>query len=231
MDDARWGQQQPTNSDGEADHYETLQISRRADLETIHRVFRIMAMRFHPDNTETGDLETFLRMKRAYAVLSDPARRAEYNAVLDEKRERGPRSLFALKDFVTGIEAESNRRLGILCLLYNQRQADPEHPSVSLLDLEREMGFPREYLSFSMWYLRAKELVAMADNSDYAITAAGADYVEKKASRSELIGRLLKPGARNAQRPERTPRPSYPQPMQRERRLLPADYRGPSNSY
>ena len=75
---------------------------------------------------------------------------------------------------MTGIEAEANRRLGVLALLYQKRQADPDHPSVSLLDLEREMGFPREYLTFSMWYLRAKDLVAAADNSDYAITAAGA---------------------------------------------------------
>jgi preprotein translocase subunit Sec63 len=50
------------------DYYEILQISRKADFDTIRRVFRIMAARFHPDNAETGDLETFLRMKRAYAV-------------------------------------------------------------------------------------------------------------------------------------------------------------------
>jgi len=50
------------------DYYEILQISRKAYFDTIRRVFRIMAARFHPDNAETGDLETFLRMKRAYAV-------------------------------------------------------------------------------------------------------------------------------------------------------------------
>ncbi len=67
----------------EPDHYEVLQISRKAEAETIHRVFRMMAMRFHPDNPETGDVELFLRMKRAYAVLSDPRRRSEYDAELE----------------------------------------------------------------------------------------------------------------------------------------------------
>lgn len=207
---------------GEGDYYEILQISRKADIETIHRVFRIMAMRFHPDNSETGDPEMFLRMKRAYDVLSNPERRAEYDATLEQqRREEGPRGVFGLKDFVTGVEAEANRRLGVLCLLYTQRQTDPDHPSVSILTLEREMGFPREYLNFTMWYLRSKELVAAADNADYAITAAGADYVEKKAAQSDLIGRLLKPGAQFGGRPAK-PRKARKDARKPEQRLLPS---------
>ena len=117
-------------------------------------------------------------MKRAYGVLSDAEQRTECDSTLEMNREAGPRPIFALKDFVTGVEAESNRRLGVLSLLYNQRQTDPEHPGVSLLDLEREMGFPREYLSFTpapktMWQsgtirimlcrLRRKESCAQRD--------------------------------------------------------------------
>ena len=183
-------------ADAEPDHYETLQISRKADIDTIHRVFRIMALRFHPDNPETGDVERFLGLKRAYAVLSEPQLRAEYDAVLAKDRDDGPSPIFVLKDFVTGVEAESNRRLGVLCLLYRKRQTNPDAPGVSLLDLEREMGFPREYLSFTMWYLRAKEYIHVADNSDYALTAAGADFVEKKAVRHEIVAKLLNPSMR-----------------------------------
>ncbi|MDR3698113.1 MAG: DnaJ domain-containing protein [Candidatus Sulfopaludibacter sp.] len=182
--------------EGEADHYETLQINSKADLQTIHRVFRIMAARFHPDNPETGNVEQFLRMKRAYAVLSDPERRREYDAILETNKDDGPRPIFELKDFVTGVEAEANRRLGVLCLLYRQRQTNPDAPGVSLLDLEREMGFPREYLSFTTWYLRSKDYVTVADNSDYALTALGADFVEKKAVRHEIVGKLLNPSLR-----------------------------------
>jgi len=208
-------------TDNEPSHYETLQISNKADLQTIHRVFRIMALRFHPDNPETGDVEQFLRMKRAYAVLSDPERRSEYDAVLDKQRGAGPRPIFGLKDFVTGVEAETNRRLGVLCLLYHQRQTNPDNPGVSLLDLEREMGFPREYLSFTLWYLRAKDFVTIADNSDFALTAAGADFVEKKAIRHEIVGNLLNPAMRfqrTAARAKARSRTQIP-PAQR---LLPA---------
>jgi curved DNA-binding protein CbpA len=187
---------QQRSIENEPDHYETLQISCNADLQTVHRVFRIMALRFHPDNPETGDVEQFLRMKRAYAVLSDVERRSEYDAILEKKRGGGPKPIFGLKDFVTGVEAEANRRLGVLCLLYHKRQTNPDSPGVSLLDLEREMGFPREYLSFTLWYLRAKDLVTVADNSDYALTAPGADFVEKKAIRHEIVSKLLNPGMR-----------------------------------
>ena len=179
--------------ESEADHYEVLQISPKADLQTVHRVFRIMAARFHPDNPETGDVEQFLRMKKAYSVLSDPERRQEYDATLKLDREHGPRPIFGLKDFVAGVEAEGNRRLGVLCLLYTKRQTNPDAPGVSLLDLEKEMGFPREYLSFTIWYLRSKDLITIADNSDYALTAIGADFVEKKAIRHEIVAKLLNP--------------------------------------
>src|SRR5689334_13300324 len=133
----------------DADYYDVLQISPTAEPETIHRVFRIMAARFHPDNAETGDLGKFLLLKQAYETLSDPDRRQAYDA-LYQSENAGPMPVFELKDFVTGVEAEANRRLGVLSLLYNQRRSDPEHPAVSLLDLERHMAFPREYLAFTI---------------------------------------------------------------------------------
>ena len=42
--------------------------------------------------------------------------------------EYQPLPAFELKEFVDGIEGEQNRRLGILCLLYNRRRSDMEHP-------------------------------------------------------------------------------------------------------
>ena len=54
------------------DYYEFLQISPNADAETIHRVYRFLAARLHPDNSETGHEENFRLLKIAYDVLSDP---------------------------------------------------------------------------------------------------------------------------------------------------------------
>ena len=87
------------------DYYEVLQISRNADVETIHRVYRIMAARFHPDNPRTGDTETFLLLRRAYQTLGDPEQRAKYDSTrLIE--EEAPLPIFELKDFVHGLKGE-----------------------------------------------------------------------------------------------------------------------------
>ena len=40
------------------DYYEFLQISPNAQTSTIHRVYRFLAGRLHPDIAETGDAET-----------------------------------------------------------------------------------------------------------------------------------------------------------------------------
>ena len=62
------------------DYYEALQISPNADGETIARVFRHLAKRYHPDNPETGDVEKFDRLSKAHRILSDPEKRAGYDA-------------------------------------------------------------------------------------------------------------------------------------------------------
>jgi curved DNA-binding protein CbpA len=173
------------------DFYEVLQVSQNAEPETIHRVYRIMAARFHPDNPQTGDSERFLLLNDAYEVLSDADKRASYDAAR-RVGECQPLPAFELKEFVDGIEGEQNRRLGILCLLYNRRRSDMEHPGLSLLDLERLMSFPREYISFAVWYLRDRGFVQMGDNSDYVLTAAGADHVETNSPRNAVFHKLLR---------------------------------------
>ena len=54
------------------DHYEVLQVSPRADQDTIQRVFRHLAKRFHPDNAESGDATRFKLIVEAHQILSDP---------------------------------------------------------------------------------------------------------------------------------------------------------------
>ena len=60
----------------QADYYEVLQVSTNADPDTIHRLFRILAQRFHPDNQATGDSEQFRQVSEAYEVLKDDQKRA-----------------------------------------------------------------------------------------------------------------------------------------------------------
>jgi curved DNA-binding protein CbpA len=193
--------------ESDRDYYEVLQISRKADIETIHRVYRMMATRCHPDNPITGNTETFLLLNRAYNVLADPARRAIYDgARLIE--DQGPLPIFELKEFVYGLAGEVNRRLGVLSLLYNQRRASLDLPGVSVLDLERRMAFPREHLNFTLWYLRAKGYVCQVENSDYGITAEGIDFIESHSSTDERVNRLIHAGPGPDTGPDLTDEPA-----------------------
>ena len=185
--------------DGFTDYYELLQISPNAEIETIQRVYKLLAARHHPDNTETGDLDKFLALKRAFETLTNPGLRGEYDA-LYQQRNTEPIELFELKEFSIGVEGEANRRMGILCLLYNRRRSNPEDPGLSLLEFESMMSVPREHLMFTMWYLRENDCVRQDDASDYVITGGGVDYVESHLPSNKLLYRLLKAAESGATR-------------------------------
>ena len=58
-----------------------LGVPRDADAKAIKDAFRTLALRYHPDrNKEPGAEERFKEIAEAYAVLSDPKKRAEYDA-------------------------------------------------------------------------------------------------------------------------------------------------------
>jgi curved DNA-binding protein len=174
------------------DYYELMQISPRAEVDTIRRVYRMLAGRYHPDNRETGNLDMFIQLKEAYAVLTDPEKRAAYDARLMQ-REAEVDPVFELKDFVVGVEAEANRRLGILCLLYNKRRTSPDQHGMSIFDLEKRTGIPREHLEFCIWYLSEKGYIRADENTnDLSLTVAGADFVEEQSRESHIAYRLLK---------------------------------------
>jgi hypothetical protein len=161
------------------DHYEILRLSPKADDETIERVFKTLALRFHPDNQRTGDAETFLRINEAYRVLSNPQRRAAYDCEREVNRAT-PRFQLRSPEFFNGIVGEQNRRLATLCLLYRKRTSNYEFPGHSLLELEQLTACTREELGFSLWYLCEKGLCRVSDCAEYTLTAEGVDFVETK---------------------------------------------------
>ena len=59
------------------DLYQELELNRDCTSEQIKNQYRILAQRHHPD--KGGDVDKFQRIKQAYEVLIDPARRDEYD--------------------------------------------------------------------------------------------------------------------------------------------------------
>lgn len=63
------------------DYYEVLGVARDADQKTIKNAFRELALKFHPDRNKSPDAEArFKEIAEAYAIISDPKKRADYDA-------------------------------------------------------------------------------------------------------------------------------------------------------
>lgn len=173
------------------DFYELLQISPNAEKETIERVFKMLAVRYHPDNQQTGDMDKFVLLNQAHEVLTDANLRQAYDMQYKQQYTE-PIELFEMKEFAAGIDGEANRRMGILCLLYNRRRSNPDDPGLSLLEFESMMSLPREHLMFTMWYLKERDYLRQDEASDYVITGPGVDYVESHLPSHQILYRLLK---------------------------------------
>lgn len=165
--------------DRPTDYYELLQISPNADPDMVHRVYRLLAQRLHPDNQETGDAGKFRVLHEAYTVLSDPEKRVQHDvAHLRHRRDRW-RLVEHATDTGSAVETEKVTRLTVLEILYTRRRTEPNDPGIFDLDMEGLIGRPREHLEFTFWYLMQRNLVRRADGSRLTITAEGVDYLEQ----------------------------------------------------
>lgn len=75
-----------------ATYYDVLQVSRRAKPERVRTAYRRLAQQFHPDRRQgcARSEQVMAAINEAYAVLSDPQRRAEYDRRI-EMQQAGER--------------------------------------------------------------------------------------------------------------------------------------------
>lgn len=62
------------------DYYDVLGVSKSATTEELKRVYRKLALEWHPDRNKSANAnEKFKEINEAYAVLSDPKKKASYD--------------------------------------------------------------------------------------------------------------------------------------------------------
>jgi curved DNA-binding protein CbpA len=172
------------------DYYEVLQVSTSAEPETINRVFRMLAQRFHPDNQQTGNESRFRTILEAYSVLSDPEKRAGYDVMHQQHRKDRWRLVSSGAQAENDFEMEQIVRLTVLEALYTKRRLEPTNPGIFWADFEGLTGRPREHLDFTMWFLQQKKFVTVDDKSHVLLTVEGAEYLEQ-SYRSNLVQKRL----------------------------------------
>ncbi|CAB1460053.1 unnamed protein product [Pleuronectes platessa] len=89
------------------DYYEVLGTSKEASEDELKKAYRKLALKFHPDkNHAPGATEAFKKIGNAYAVLSSPDKRRQYDVTGGEEPSSPGHSHGAGFDFHRGFEAD-----------------------------------------------------------------------------------------------------------------------------
>ncbi len=172
------------------DYYAILEVSPTAAGDTISRVYRALAHRFHPDNKETGDQEMFSKITEAYSVLADDQKRTAYDVKFEASKAMRWK-IFESPEQAQGVEAEKAKRNGILGVLYRRLLATPWKSEVMRRHIEELLGCPTEQLEASFWYLIQKKFIVQGDGGSYRITHDGMDHFEASGAKAPPERALL----------------------------------------
>ena len=156
------------------DLYEILEVSPNATQETIERMFRFLAQRYHPDRQGTGDADRFDQVVKAYNTLKKPESRAIYDSSHKTNLDY-QWSLVEEAGDSDNFHNDSMIQERVLSVLYTKRKRDPREPGLGAMQLERLTGCPHEMLDFHLWYLRDKGWIMRMEDGSVAITANGVD--------------------------------------------------------
>lgn len=169
--------------------YEILEISPNANPDTIERVFRYLAMRYHPDNRDTGDSSRFAEVMAAHDTLKDSVQRARYD--VQYKNQTNSRAeLSAEAQNGKGFDRDAEIQERLLSLLYVKRRRNVSDPGIGLAELGRLSDCPPEHVEFHLWYLKEKGWVQRTQSGALAITVDGVDQVETR-KHAMTNGKLL----------------------------------------
>lgn len=163
--------------DGFIDYYRILQVDPNCDERAIESAYRNLAKMFHPDHTDTADVEKLGEVIAAYRAIKDPQRREDYNIVY--ARNTGFDFSLPHDDFLfqpTALsDAEAHAK--ILNFLYEARRTNAQDAGIGRFFVQETLGCSDESFEFHLWYLKAKSFIETTEQGTLAITIDGVDHV------------------------------------------------------
>ena len=183
------------------DHYKILGVDPKAAPDIIQLAYNAL---FAVYNAKTGtgpDSQKLEEITLASEVLGEPTARKMFDAVRGGDDERD--ISFTGMDFFNGMQNELDRRMTLLCVLYDVRCQNPRVPLITMRQLEKIVDMTELQIELALWYVKTLGFVTVDDKSKMLITAQGMDYLQSNAPDPSSIWRFLK-------------NPSGPKPEERE---------------
>jgi curved DNA-binding protein len=182
-----------TNS-GKQNYYQLLQVTPTANLTVIRYAYRYLAAMYHPDNTETADVDKFKLITEAWRVLSDSNKRNLYDMQLGAGKQTEattPANSTSTASNNTSRKpsiawSEIDLRLAVLQILMEARRKKPQGGGASAKMLMDCLGVEINELEYIIWYLREKRYIDR-EEAQFTITISGVDYLIDQLSRTQPL--------------------------------------------
>ena len=193
-------------SAGRQDYYSLLGLGRNATQEDVKRAYFEAAQKLHPDkNTAAGETEIFLGVQQAYEVLSNPKRRAQYDATLPpEEKIILPYSYSVMYSRPNLIRLDEPQMLYVILELQAPIEArqSPAPPLNVCLVLDRSTSMQGEKMDVVkaaavqvLRNLRPQDILSVVTFSDRAEVVIPASYYQERTRLESKIQMIHPSGA------------------------------------
>ena len=183
-----------------------LGVARDASQEEIKRAYYAAAQKLHPDkNTAAGETELFLGVQQAYEILSNPQRRAQYDATLPpEEKPKLPYSCKIMYSRPNLVHLDEPQMLYLIIDLDAPAEArqSPSPPLNVCLVLDRSTSMLGEKMDIVkstaihvLRNLRQQDVLSVVTFSDRAEVIIPASYHQDKARLEAKIQMIHPSGA------------------------------------
>ncbi len=171
------------------DHYKLLGIDSKSTLDIIQVAYNTLKA-VHGPKGSAPNHQKDEELELAIEVLSDPVGRKMFDSVRggDEERDIS----FSGMDFFNSLQSERDRRMTMLCVLYDVRRQNPRVPLLTMRQFEQIVDMTEEQIQMALWYAKTLGWVSVDDKSKMQISAAGMDFLQANAPDPATIWPFLK---------------------------------------